>query len=186
MGRVFLKIYTQIIRELLVLYCLHHMAPLTEATQVSIQRSTAKRRWFLPLNRLGLLLNDEEATDVMNRYISAVGPLPLSKDLMDEFFLIISGHVGSLRALMGVLGQASELDYHRRHGTQFDLDTISKTLFNHLKGCPFTRGLPRAEILQRPEIASIFKRAVACGEVSVDGLKKSTKVQTLEMIWRNG
>jgi hypothetical protein len=58
-------------------------------------------------NRLGLLLNDEEATDVMNRYISAVGPLPLSKDLMDEFFLISSGHVGSLRALMGVLERAS-------------------------------------------------------------------------------
>ena len=58
-------------------------------------------------NDLGLLLNDEEATDVMNRYITAVGPLPLSKDLMDELFLISSGHVGCLVALMGVLGRAS-------------------------------------------------------------------------------
>jgi hypothetical protein len=58
-------------------------------------------------NRLSLLLNDEEATDVMNRYISTVGPLPLSKDLMDKFFLITSGHVGCLIALMGILGQAS-------------------------------------------------------------------------------
>lgn len=58
-------------------------------------------------NRLGLLLNDEEATDVMNRYISTVGPLPLSKDLMDEFFLITNGHAGCLVALMGILGRAS-------------------------------------------------------------------------------
>jgi hypothetical protein len=57
--------------------------------------------------------------------------------------------------------------------------TAQVKLFNHLKGYPFTRGLPRAEILQRPEIASIFKRAVACGEVSevsVDDSKKSTEV----------
>jgi hypothetical protein len=55
-------------------------------------------------NCLGLLLNNKEAIDIMNRYISTVGLLPLSKDLMDEFFLITSGHVGCLIALMEILG----------------------------------------------------------------------------------
>ena len=58
-------------------------------------------------NGLGLLLNAEEATDVMKKYIDAVGPPSLSKDLMDELFLISNGHVGCLTALIGVLGRAA-------------------------------------------------------------------------------
>lgn len=58
-------------------------------------------------NGLGLLLDAEEATDVVKKYIDAVGPPSLSKDLMDELFLISNGHVGCLTALMGVLGRAA-------------------------------------------------------------------------------
>jgi len=56
---------------------------------------------------LGLLLDAEEATNVMKKYMNATGSPPLSKDLMDELFLISNGHVGCLTALMGVLGQAA-------------------------------------------------------------------------------
>jgi hypothetical protein len=54
-------------------------------------------------NGLGLLLDAEEASDVMERYINIMNSPSLSKDLRDELFLISSGHIGCLTALMDVL-----------------------------------------------------------------------------------
>lgn len=46
--------------------------------------------------------------------------------------------------------------------------------------------MPKADILQRQGVATVFKRAVACDEVGADDFEKTTEVETLEMIWRNG
>jgi hypothetical protein len=52
---------------------------------------------------VGLLLEKDEAIDVMKRCTST--SLPLSADLKTELFLISDGHVGVLRALLGALGE---------------------------------------------------------------------------------
>lgn len=46
--------------------------------------------------------------------------------------------------------------------------------------------MPKADILQLQGVATVFKRALACDEVGADDFKKTTEVETLEMIWRNG
>jgi hypothetical protein len=54
---------------------------------------------------LGLLLEEYEAIDVMERYILTIGhpSPPLAEDLKKELFLISDGHVGVLRALLVIL-----------------------------------------------------------------------------------
>jgi hypothetical protein len=54
---------------------------------------------------VGLLLDEDEAIDVMTRYASTtMQPSPsLSADLKKEFFLISNGHVGLLTSLVRVL-----------------------------------------------------------------------------------
>ncbi|KAL2014810.1 hypothetical protein VTN00DRAFT_2335 [Thermoascus crustaceus] len=114
----------------------------------------------------------------------AVGPPSLSKDLMDELFLISNGHVGCLTALMGVVGRAAEQEHQRRHNPQFELETVRENLFNHpgklfryLKDTPFTRGMPKADILQLQSVVTVFKRAVACDEVGADILRRLRKLR---------
>ncbi|EED20554.1 hypothetical protein TSTA_037720 [Talaromyces stipitatus ATCC 10500] len=148
---------------------------------------------FNDQNGLGLLLEAEEASDVMKKYTDAVGPPSLSKDLMDELFLISNGHVGCLTALMGVFRRAVELEYQRRHDPQFELGTVRESIFSHpsrlfryLNDTPFIRGMPNADILQHQDVAKVFKRTVACDEISADDFENAAEIQTLEMIWRNG
>jgi hypothetical protein len=63
-------------------------------------------------NGLGLLLDAEEATDVMKKYIDIENSPFLSKDLMDELFLISDGHAGCLTSLMDVLGRAKVSNFY--------------------------------------------------------------------------
>ena len=59
------------------------------------------------LRPVGLLLEEDEAMDVMKRYsdIKHLSP-PLPADLKREFFLISDGHVGVLRGLLNTLTKA--------------------------------------------------------------------------------
>jgi hypothetical protein len=53
---------------------------------------------------VGLLLEEDEAIDVLTRYAStAIQPQSLSADLKKELFLISDGHAGLLLDLVSVL-----------------------------------------------------------------------------------
>ena len=57
------------------------------------------------LRSVGLLLEEDEATDVLTRFASTTiqPPIPLSADLKKELFLITDGHAGLLLDLVPVL-----------------------------------------------------------------------------------
>jgi hypothetical protein len=65
---------------------------------------------------IGLLLEEDEAIDVMERYTSTIRHLFLSllADLQTELFLISDGHVGVLTALLGVLREVPVSVLHKR------------------------------------------------------------------------
>ena len=52
---------------------------------------------------VGLLLEEDEATDIMNRYEPTAGYPFLSSELQRHLFLITGGHAGALTSLLGLL-----------------------------------------------------------------------------------
>ena len=54
---------------------------------------------------LRLLLNQDEAFDMMRKYVDSVG-LPLTTELMSYLYTVSEGHAGCLAALVGILDRA--------------------------------------------------------------------------------
>ncbi|GMG08990.1 unnamed protein product [Aspergillus oryzae] len=147
--------------------------------QISLQpeesigpQTLAPPRW----RPVGLLLNEDEAEDVVERYASAAlssnMAVILTRELKQGLFACSNGHVGLLTSLTP-----------RRILFRKPL-----VFFNSLKVSPFGRGLPPEEILQHPSAAAVFKVAITC-----DGLYKSQfrteneeLKQALKWIWQNG
>jgi hypothetical protein len=144
---------------------------------------------------VGLLLEVDEATDVMKRNAPVTGYRFLSADLESNLFLISDGHVGVLRAIIAVLPGVPKLCALMRKQTPLNLQTVREhllgqplTFFRELGNSPFTRGLPPVNILQNTVVARIFKRAIACDGIYQSDFMKENKESkaTLEKIWRNG
>ncbi|EIT74185.1 hypothetical protein F9C07_1849091 [Aspergillus flavus] len=170
--------------------------------QISLQpeesigpQTLAPPRW----RPVGLLLNEDEAEDVVERYASAAlssnMAVILTRELKQGLFACSNGHVGLLTSLTRMLQDTPEFYEHVRTGSTVDWTTARRILFrkplvffNSLKVSPFGRGLPPEEILQHPSAAAVFKVAITC-----DGLYKSQfrteneeLKQALKWIWQNG
>jgi len=69
---------------------------------LQLDESTQKRT----SRPVGLLLEEDEAIDILTRYTSVVDPqLSLSADLKKELFQISDGHAGLLRDLVLILNR---------------------------------------------------------------------------------
>ncbi|PYI09961.1 hypothetical protein BO78DRAFT_435397 [Aspergillus sclerotiicarbonarius CBS 121057] len=139
-----------------------------------------RMRFWKPV---GLLLDENEAIDVVTRYAStSLQPSPsLTPDLKKGFFLTSNGHVGLLTSLIRVLQDVPP--------------TASKILFSQplkffriVRHYPFTRGLPRSNTLQRSAFARVFKAAIACNGISESSLWTESEElkDALLNICRNG
>jgi hypothetical protein len=73
--------------------------------QISLRPDEYQLIEWRPWRPVGLLLDEDEAIDILTRYTSAtIYPSPsLSADLKKGFFLISNGHVGLLTSLVRVL-----------------------------------------------------------------------------------
>jgi len=56
-----------------------------------------------PWKPVGLLLDEDEANEVLDRYVLTLIPNPVTLDLRRRFFLSSSGHIGLLTSLAQAL-----------------------------------------------------------------------------------
>lgn len=151
-----------------------------------------------PWKPVSLLLDEDEANEVVERYapafISNCKPI-LTPDFKQGLFLASNGHVGLITSLISLLTSAQEISDIVRRCQPLHWLTTSKALFSDpkqlfqsLQKLPFARGLPPLRIIQQPDAASVLKKAIACDgiyessfENRVPDLKKA-----LEYIWMNG
>ncbi|KAL4961801.1 uncharacterized protein BDV14DRAFT_192003 [Aspergillus stella-maris] len=159
----------------------HVQTPMVFATeqQISLQpeeRIEAHSLGLLPWRPVGLLLDEDEAMEVVGRYASAVirPSIVLTPDLKRGFFACSNGHVGLLTSLTRVLQDVPELYDLVQNGVAVSWATA--------------RSLPSSKILQEHYTATVLKAAIACDgiyeaefETKSEGLK-----QALKKIWRNG
>ncbi|KAL4782898.1 hypothetical protein BJX76DRAFT_349047 [Aspergillus varians] len=180
----------------------HVQTPMVFATkqQISLQadeRIEPDNSGLLPWRPVGLLLDENEAMEVVGRYASVVirPSIALTLDLKRGFFACSNGHVGLLTGLTRVLQDVPALYILVRNGVSVSWATARNILFGKplkffdcIKGYPFTRGLPSTKIVQEHYTATVLKAAIACDgiyesefETKSEGLK-----QALKKIWRNG
>ncbi|KAL4936667.1 hypothetical protein BDV06DRAFT_216484 [Aspergillus oleicola] len=170
----------------------HVQTPVVFATeqQISLQpeeRFETHSLGLLPWRPVGLLLDEDEAMEVVGRYASvAIRPyIALTPDLKRGFFACSNGHVGLLTSLTRVLQDVPALYDLVRNGAAVSWATARSILFgqplkffDYIKGYPFTRGLPSSKILQEHDTATVLKAALPTKN---GGLK-----QALKKIWRSG
>ncbi|KAL4814738.1 hypothetical protein BDW67DRAFT_176907 [Aspergillus spinulosporus] len=153
-------------------------------------------RW--PWKPIGLLLDEDEANEVMERYapvfIPNCGPI-LTQDLKQGLFLTSNGHVGLITSLINLLGSVQALNDIVRNCQPMNWSTTRKALFSDpkeffksLQNLPFARGLPPSRIIQQPGPASILKKAVACDGIYESSFKNkgADLKKDLAYIWANG
>ncbi|KAB8228966.1 uncharacterized protein BDW43DRAFT_322502 [Aspergillus alliaceus] len=152
---------------------------------------------LLPWRPVGLLLDEDEAMEVVGCYASIVirPSIALTPDLKQGFFACSNGHVGLLTSLTRVLQDVPALYELVRNDVAISWAIASNILFrqplkffDYIKGYPFTRGLPSSRILQEHYTATVLKAAITCD--GIYGSKFETKneelKQALKGIWRNG
>ncbi|KAL3433467.1 hypothetical protein BDV09DRAFT_196699 [Aspergillus tetrazonus] len=139
-----------------------------------------------PWKPIGLLLDEDEANEIVERYapifIPNCGSI-LTQDLKQGLFLTSNGHVGLITSLIHLLSSVPALYDIVRSCQPMDWSTTSKALFSDpkkffksLQNLPFARGLHPSRIIQQPGPASVLKKAIACAELKKD----------LAYIWANG
>jgi hypothetical protein len=151
------------------------------------RKSTRSSTW----RPVGLLLDEDEAIDIVTRYASAATPSPsLSEEAKKGFFQVSGGHAGLLTSLVNGLQDIPVSVPHHLHSKVFngsnifsheqeiyalmrrniplDWETTNNHLFSQpqnlfasIDKSPFTRGLPPSEILQSSAVARVFKKAIA-------------------------
>jgi len=145
---------------------------------------------------VGLLLEKNEAINVLTQYTTCMQPsLALSEDLKIELFLISNGHAGLLIDLVDMISRVPELYDLIRRKIPLDLQTTRTHLFSQplnmfqlIRGSPFSRGLPKPDILQDCTAARVFKKAIADSGICRSDLKNESEevVKALHNIWLNG
>ncbi|KAL4773170.1 hypothetical protein BDW60DRAFT_28635 [Aspergillus nidulans var. acristatus] len=146
--------------------------------QISL-RPDENARW--PWKPIGLLLDEDEANEVVERYASIFmtncGPV-LTQDLKQGLFLASNGHVGLITSLINLLSSVPALYDIVRSCQPIDWSTTSKALFSDpeeffrsLQNLPFARGLPPSRIMQQPGPASVLKKAIACDRIHESSFK---------------
>ncbi|KAL4744277.1 hypothetical protein BDW72DRAFT_212891 [Aspergillus terricola var. indicus] len=149
--------------------------------QISL-RPDINARW--PWKPVGLLLDEDEANEVVERYaptfIPNCRPI-LTQDLKQGLFLTSNGHVGLITSLINFLSSVPST-------TSKALFSDPKEFFKSLQNLPFARGLPPSRIVQQPGPASILKKAIVCDGIheSSFGYKGTDSKKDLEFIWANG
>ncbi|KAL3454962.1 hypothetical protein BJX64DRAFT_273180 [Aspergillus heterothallicus] len=180
----------------------HVQTPMVFATEQQISLQPEKcveihSLRLLPWRPVGLLLDEDEAIEVVGRYASVIirSSIALTLDLKRGFFACSNGHVGLLTSLTRVLQDVPALYELVRNDVAISWATASSILFGqplkffeYIKGYPFTRGLPPSVILQDHYAATVFKAAIACDGIyqSKFETKSEELKQALKMIWRSG
>ncbi|KAL3468252.1 hypothetical protein BJX64DRAFT_247158 [Aspergillus heterothallicus] len=151
-----------------------------------------------PWKPVGLLLDEDEANEVLDRYVPTFIPNPgaiLTQDLKQGFFLSSSGHVGLLTSLTQVLNRLPALYTIVRSHRPITWSITSKALFSDPKrffdlicGLPFARGLPPPHIIQKYGPASVLKVAIACDGIYQSCFENESAElkEALERLWTNG
>ncbi|KAI9040193.1 uncharacterized protein KD926_008517 [Aspergillus affinis] len=125
-----------------------------------------------PWRPVGLLLKEDEAIEVTQRYaphlIPNCDPI-LTQDLQQGLFKTSTGHAGLITSLVTLLKYIPKLELMVRLCKPIYWQTIREALFHDpidffrlLRRLPFARGLPPQKILQVPAIASVLKEAIVC------------------------
>ncbi|KAE8412341.1 hypothetical protein BDV36DRAFT_300967 [Aspergillus pseudocaelatus] len=148
---------------------------------------------------VGLLLNEDEAVDVVGRFASAALSSnmtgTLTHELKQGLFACSNGHVGLLTNLTRILQDTPNFYELIRTGSAVSWTTAKEILFrqplaffNSLKVSPFGRGLPPDAILQEPSAATVLKVAIASDGIyqSQFRTKNEEAKQALKWIWQNG
>ncbi|KAL2832480.1 hypothetical protein BDW59DRAFT_169350 [Aspergillus cavernicola] len=151
-----------------------------------------------PWKPVGLLLDEDEVYEVVDRYVPTFIPdcrAILTQDLKQGFFLTSSGHVGLLTSLTHALAVFPALYKIVRSCQPITWSITSEALFtdperffNFIDTRPFARGLPPQDIIQKYGPASVLKVAIACDGIYKSSFEnKSAELkEALENLWING
>ncbi|OJJ83793.1 uncharacterized protein ASPGLDRAFT_91495, partial [Aspergillus glaucus CBS 516.65] len=154
----------------------HRKTPLIFAPEQQISlRADENVKYYSPfraplLTPVGLLLDKDEAMEVVALFTKQMQPRPsLTEDLKEGLVIFSGGHIGLLISLIGVLHKVPDIYDILRKGRMLDWQTVARTLFGrprvlfqHLSGEPFSQGMPRPRQTQSSDAIRVFKWVIFC------------------------